>query len=185
MKKHSFCKSILICIYPYFVLYFLFKDANMEVFKSFVDKVASLVRPPDFSAKGPHRVVGLDGFETFIGWKVDASFPTLEQARRLAKALQPIVETQGCTIGIETATSVSPDYLHRSGLVTWQLVVSPGESQSVDAFEFSLQTIAATLEDPSGFAVSPEKTELQVLVPRFSQAIRSAVATNKHSKYRS
>lgn len=153
----------------------------MEFLKNFIEKAASLLHPEDLSSKGPHKVVGLDGVEVFIGWRANPSVPDLGQAQRLAKALKPIVERQGCTIGIETTTSTSPDS-RRSGLIAWQLVVAPGEGQSIDAFKSSLQAIAATLEDPGDFAVSPEETGFQMFVPRFSQAIRSAVAANKHDK---
>lgn len=153
----------------------------MEVFHRIVDKVASLVPPPDYSARGPSPVVGLDGFEV-TGWNRGTSLPSLEHARRLAEALQPIVKGQGCTMSIETAVTVLPAHSYRQGAKVWQLVVSPGEGQSVGAFGFSLQAIAEALEDPSGFAHGQDEAELQVFIPRFSQAIRSAVAANKHDK---
>lgn len=153
----------------------------MEIFNRIIDKVASLVPPPDYSARGPSPVVGLDGFEV-TGWNRGTSLPNLEHARRLSEALQPIVKGQGCTMSIETITSISPDS-RRSGLTAWQLVVAPGEGQSVGAFGFSLQAIAEALEDPSGFALGQDEAELQVFIPRFSQAIRTAVEANMHGAY--
>lgn len=76
--------------------------------------------------------------------------------------------------------AVSLEHPHRLGIEAWQLVVSPGEGQTIDAFESSLRAIVEMLEDPHASVVRPEEMDLQALVLRFSQTIRNAIAANKH-----
>ena len=98
------------------------------------------------------------------------------------KALQPLIKKYDCSISIEAAKIISLEHPH-TGMVAWQLIVSPNEDQSIGTFGSSLQFIARTLEDPDGFSIGSEDVDLQTFIPRFSQAIRSAVAAHNHGKY--
>lgn len=158
-----------------------FVQVNMGTF--FLERISKLLKP-DFSSNGPFEVVGLEEPQA-SGFSSEATFAKFTNLAR------SISEQFGCTS--ETRFKELPgnthytNLLYPSSIMMRQVIIVPGEGQSIGSFEAALRNISSAMSDSMNIKMiagqSEDYVKLKELAGQFSRVLKQAVTIKQHGQY--